>query len=601
MKILKIIAVVFTAVLLALAGIVAYVAATFDAARIKQEIAAAVEKETGRTLKIEGELSLGFWPEVAIKVGRSTLSERGGAPEFARIESARVAVATLPLLSRQAVVKEVEIAGLKATVVKRKDGTLNIADLTGGKEKPEKVGAGDTAVALPASIDIAAIRLVDAELGWRDEAAGQSAALAASLGLEGIRADAAALRVAKFSLDTQVRADRTKIVVKLATPVDVDLGKRTLALAALDGRVDVASPALPMQTLALPLSGSVQADLAKQNAKIALATKLDASNIRAQFDIGAFAPLALVFDLDIDQIDLDKYLPRDKQDKGDGAIDLSALEGLNLKGTVKIGQLKAARIKAGDVRLKIDARGGRLDIAPLSANLYEGRIEGALSAQAAGNRIAVRQTLNGVQVGPLLRDALDQDMLSGRGDVTLDVAGQGATVGALKKSLAGTARVELQDGAIQGIDIGQKLRDAKSLFSGGKDVDVAGDATRKTDFSALSASFRIANGVARNDDLNAKSPLLRLAGAGDIDIGNHRIDYLLKTSLVATSKGQGGRERDEVAGVTLPVRLTGPLDQPAWKLEIAGLAGEAVKAKTAEIKQKAEDKLKGKLKGLFGG
>jgi AsmA protein len=141
------------------------------------------------------------------------------------------------------------------------------------------------------------------------------------------------------------------------------------------------------------------------------------------------------------------------------------------------------------------------------------------------------------------------------------------------------------------------------MLKGGKDVGVASDATQKTDFSELSASFRIADGVARNDDLAAKSPLLRLAGAGDIDIGNERLDYLLKASVVATSKGQGGGELDSLKGLTIPVRLTGPFEKPDWKIELAGLAGEAAKAKVEEkkeeLKQKVDDKLKGKLKGLF--
>jgi AsmA protein len=141
------------------------------------------------------------------------------------------------------------------------------------------------------------------------------------------------------------------------------------------------------------------------------------------------------------------------------------------------------------------------------------------------------------------------------------------------------------------------------MLKGGKDVGVASDATQKTDFSELSASFRIADGVARNDDLSAKSPLLRLAGAGDIDIGNERLDYLLKASVVATSKGQGGGELDSLKGLTIPVRLTGPFEKPDWKIELAGLAGEAAKAKVEEkkeeLKQKVDDKLKGKLKGLL--
>jgi len=642
MKALKIIAIVCAAIVLLLGGIAGYLLATFDAARIKQEIAAAVEKQTGRVLKIEGDLSLAFWPNVGARLGRATLSEAGGAGEFARLESASVAVALMPLLSKSVQVREVAINGLAATVVKKKDGTLNIADLLGAPAgKGAKVGAGGTAPAAAAAptIDIAAIRIDNARFDWRDEQTGSAFSLAdldlssgalrfasgagsvEALTLAGrgkldadaftVQFDAPRLDIAPagargetLKLAATLDGKGRTLVLKLAAPVVLDTAKQTVALDDFSGRIDLTHPALPMKTLSLPLSGAARADLAKRSAALRLDTQLDDSKIKAQVDVGRFAPLALAFDLDIDQLDLDRYLPKEKKESGAGHIDLSALKGLNLSGTARIGQLTVAKIKASDIRVRIEAKNGRLDVAPLSAKLYDGHIEGSLSADANGNRFTAKQNLANVRLGPLLKDLADQDLLEGRGNVALDVAAQGGTVDALKKSLAGTARIALADGAIKGIDIGQKLRDVRGMLRGGSNVDVAADAAQKTDFSALTASFRIANGVAKNDDLAAKSPLLRLAGAGDIDIGNSRLDYLLKTSLVATSKGQGGQDLDSLRGLTIPVRLTGPFDKPAWKIELAGLAGEATKAKVAEkkeeIKQKVEGKTKDALRGLLG-
>jgi AsmA protein len=99
-----------------------------------------------RKLDIAGKVELAVWPDVGLSIGRVSLSEPGGKQEFAALDSARVAVAVMPLLSKQVQVRRIEVAGLKATLVKHKDGTLNIADLMGGKsENPPKVGAGDTA------------------------------------------------------------------------------------------------------------------------------------------------------------------------------------------------------------------------------------------------------------------------------------------------------------------------------------------------------------------------------------------------------------------------------------------------------------------------
>ncbi|HMV01341.1 MAG TPA: AsmA-like C-terminal region-containing protein, partial [Rhodocyclaceae bacterium] len=173
-----------------------------------------------------------------------------------------------------------------------------------------------------------------------------------------------------------------------------------------------------------------------------------------------------------------------------------------------------------------------------------------------------------------------------------------------KKALAGSASVALRDGAIKGINLAKTLRDLKGKLGAKQSSTADADGREKTDFSELTASFRIAGGVAHNDDLAMKSPFLRLGGNGDIDIGNDRLDYLAKVSVVDTAKGQEGKDLDHLKGLTVPVRLHGPFDKLAYKLELGDLIGQAAKAqveaKKEEVKAKAEDKLKGKLKGLFG-
>lgn len=535
-------------VLLGAVGMVAALWARFDAASIKQAAAAAVERQTGRKLTIEGDLALGLWPNVAIEVGRTTLSEPDGHSRFAQFERARLAVAVLPLLSQRIVVRDVAIDGLSASLVRKPDGTLNFADLLAGPP-PQKVGAGETAGERPPpSIEIAAVRIDNVRLDWHDAQQDRHVSL-----------------------------------------TDADLSSGPIRFA--DGR------------------GSIAA--------LTLNARFDATRLKLQATVDRFTPLAMNVDMVIDQIDVDRYLPPPsaaatrpaprRADRAAAPIDLDWLADLDLTGGLTIGRLSVAKLKAEEVRAQFVVRHGRLDLAPLSARLYEGRLNGALSVEAGSRRIAAKQSLAGVQIGALLSALAGEERLAGRGTVEFDVVGQGADVGAFKQSLAGSARIELSDGAIQGIDMGRMLREAKSLLKGGRPLAMANDTTRKTDFSALSARFRIAAGVAHNDDLLVQSPLLRLTGAGDLDIGRSRIDYLLKTSLVATGTGQGGKALDEVKSVTVPVRLRGPLAQPDWQVEFAGLSGEAGKAKVAAkveqkkeaLKQQVDDKLKGKLKGLL--
>ena len=113
----------------------------------------------------------------------------------------------------------------------------------------------------------------------------------------------------------------------------------------------------------------------------------------------------------------------------------------------------------------------------------------------------------------------------------------------------------------------------------------------------MNASFAIKNGVAHNDDLDVRAPLVRVGGAGDIDIGNSQLNYVAKASVVATSKGQGGADLEHLSGLTIPVKLTGPFDAPKYEIDYRSIAGEAAKAKVKEkVKEKIEDKLRGLLK-----
>ncbi|MDO8789590.1 MAG: AsmA family protein [Sulfuritalea sp.] len=667
MKALRIIGIALGLVFVLLAAGVGALYALFDGEKIKGELSRVVLENNQRELEIAGKLELSLWPDVSIKIGHLTLSEPGGREEFLALDSARVAVAVMPLLSKQVQVQRVEVNGLKATLVKRKDGTLNIADLLGGGKqsatKPDAgVGAGG-APSVPLRIDIAGIKVANAQFTWRDEKSGsttafskldfgtgrvqvdgamqtlalESLSLAATLagsGLDGqaklvlsdVEGTARTMKIGQLALDLDARSGETTLKAHLGSPVTTNSEAQTIALEKIAGSVDLANPRMPMKQLKLPLAGNLRADMAHQTVALELTTRFDESKIAAKLKVAKFAPRALGFDLDIDTLNVDKYLPpappktvaNDKagagkedapgQEAKEGKLDFSALKGLDVNGAIRIGSLQVSRLKLARLNAKINLAGGRLDVAPLTLNLYEGTASGSLSLNAAGNTFALRQNLAGISINPLMKDLANKDLVEGRGNVTLDISSRGDSVIAMKKALAGTAAVSLRDGAIKGINLAQSLRDLKGKLgaASGKPEDAtqqakAGD---KTDFSELTASLKIANGIAHNEDLAMKSPFLRLSGAGDIDIGGGQMNYVAKASVVATSAGQGGQGLDQLKGLTVPVRVTGPFENLAYQIEFGSMVEDVVRArleeKKQEVKAKVEDKLKDKLKGLFG-
>ncbi|SNR61024.1 AsmA protein [Methylobacillus rhizosphaerae] len=323
--------------------------------------------------------------------------------------------------------------------------------------------------------------------------------------------------------------------------------------------------------------------------------KLDETSVKGKFGISRFEKPIYHFDVDIDKLDADRYIT-DSEAKSqpaatpaskpadDAPIDLSALRQLNADGELRIGALKVANVKSTNVRIKLKADSGVAELSPFSANLYEGSMNGALKVDARTTpNIAIKQDMKGIAIGPLLTDAINNDMLNGKGSLNLDITTSGNTVNTLKKGLNGKAALNLKDGAVKGIDIAGTLRGAKDKLNALKgSTSVAGDKTKQTDFSEMSASFNIKNGVAHNDDLDMKAPLFRITGKGDIDIANESLDYLAQPTVVASLKGQGGADLQELNGLTVPIKLSGTFSKPAYAIDFAGLAAAVAKNKLLE-------------------
>jgi AsmA protein len=89
----------------------------------------------------------------------------------------------------------------------------------------------------------------------------------------------------------------------------------------------------------------------------------------------------------------------------------------------------------------------------------------------------------------------------------------------------------------------------------------------KTEFTEMKLTAQIRDGVAESSDLDAKSPLLRVGGAGRLDIGTASLDYLAKATIVSGGAGREGRELASLKGKTIPVKLAGPLDALKYDIE----------------------------------
>jgi len=540
----------------------------FDPNKYKDDIARAVKQATGRELKIEGKIGWTVFPRLGISVARIELGNAPGfgAQPFAQVQSATVRIALLPLLVRRVNVDTVVVDGLVLNLAKDAAGRTNWDDLThAGKPAPtpapapaEKPTPGEAL----AGVAINGIEVEHGSVNFHDAA-----------------------QNATYSVhDIDLSTGR----IASGAPVDLRL---SLAL-----RYDkpVKQAKLALKSTALLAANS----FALNNIDL----KLDDSRLTGNFSIPDLQKLALRFELTLDALDLDRYLPSSRPPAGAPAkpadaaataapaeLPLAALRSIDADGKLRIGKLKSFGIRTSDIALDITAHQGLIALAPAGASLYGGTYSGRTTLDARGKtpQWQFDERLEKIQLGPFLKDAQVFDRFSGEANIALKLSAAGAGTAQIERTLNGTTSVAIRDGAMEGIDIEKmesQIKQARKetgnnlgqLLKALPELKI--DKNDKTKFSKLSATANVANGVVSNDDLAIEAPHVRVAGRGKIDLVAQRFDdYTLRVGDV-------------------PLIISGALSEPRIHPDWNAIGKDVIKEKQEDIKEKLKEHLFERLK-----
>jgi len=154
---------------------VALIAATFNPNDYKPRLIELVQQTTGRTLAIPGDIRLTFYPSVGADLGEFSLSGPKDKQPLVAGKKVHVAVALMPLLSRQVVVDSVSLDGLSLALHRFKDGSTNYDKLYQSKDEAPKDKPPQTpeAQSKPVTLDIGSIAITNTSLRLQDDAAGR--------------------------------------------------------------------------------------------------------------------------------------------------------------------------------------------------------------------------------------------------------------------------------------------------------------------------------------------------------------------------------------------------------------------------------------------
>ncbi|MCX2790993.1 AsmA family protein [Vibrio sp. Sgm 5] len=381
---------------------------------------------------------------------------------------------------------------------------------------------------------------------------------------------------------------------------------------------------LPQSPMKVDMASDLSFDLTKSHLSFVL-EKLTANAIaldgKADVTLGDIPKVR--FAVHSPNIDLDEFLglnnqapAGDKPASGGSKApagpevepDLSALKTLDVKGDITIDKFKAANAKMEAVKASLSINRGVFDLNSFTSKLYQGTISATakLDARKSPATYTAKKSIKGIHVQPLLIDVANNDMLEGTGNIDVNVKGSSLTPTGIKKNLVGTIAINFTDGAVNGINVAQLIRENYARFKG-QSLDGT-DEVKKTDFSAMTATLKLNKGVVSTDNMKAQSPLLRVRGKGKANYLNETVDFTISTSVVGSLEGQGGKNIDELKDITIPINVSGKWAEPKFKLVFDDVLKQKAQKEIDRGVEKLTDKIKdektkeavdGLLKGLF--
>ncbi len=353
--------------------------------------------------------------------------------------------------------------------------------------------------------------------------------------------------------------------------------------------------------------------------------KLDQSQFTGKMDIQNFDQPRITFDFSVDDIDVDRYLePATDQpvEQEDIAMPQEELRGQNVQGTLRAGKMYLAGVHFSDAELGLSIRNGKLRLNPITANFYGGTYSGdiTLDSSAAVPVLSLDEKVDSITFQQLLADLVDNESLSGTAQGYVRLSGRGASSSELTRNLNGDLGLTLNDGALEGINIWYEIRRGLAQFKGLEPPPVE---PNRTVFSRMKLAASVKDGIVTTRELIGELPFLTVDGNGTIDLGQSRVDL----SLVASIRNAPELGKDpltaDLKGKKFPFRISGPLDDPGFKVDWKallqseatgklmnklGLSPQEAPADGADNEQEpassekqVEDAAKGALFNLLGG
>ena len=300
-----------------------------------------------------------------------------------------------------------------------------------------------------------------------------------------------------------------------------------------------------------------------------LQLRLDDSNVTGRVEVTDFADPHFVFELGVDRVDLDRYLPPTSEapsapDEENQGFDTGALADLNLAGRISAAEMQVSGLNLTGFSTGIDLAEGIGRIEPLVADLYGGEFQGGaeFDVRAGGPLVSLQGSLYDVDIEGLLTGLSGEPArTSGTGIVDVELTGIGDNLDEVLSTATGSIEFSLRDGAMEGFNLDHTLCNLYNQLGGyPRPAPAAVDTTR---YSLLRGTAQVRDGIAQTTDLLGNMATIEVTGGGRVDLVTYGIDFDLNAEMTTGNQIPGCETMDGLVGQSIPVAVGGTVAEPS--------------------------------------
>lgn len=586
---------------LVLIGVVV-VLKSMDFNAYRDQISEEVRKATGRQFSIDGDLDLALSLNPALTVNDVRLGNApwGMRPDMLRVGRLEAQVALLPLLFGDIQVQRLVLIDTDLMLETHFMGKGNwvFGDESGSASQPESAAGGGAG--LP---EVGDIEVRNLKLAYRNGTGGKTTVLqldqllaradspTAPLNLElqgnldgeGFQVsgqlssfqDIAAGSPLKLNLLAQAGGAKLKADGIIAEPavakgIDLKLAAEGADLATLSGLAGSKLPAIAPWRASLFLKGDSGAIQSNDMQLMLGGSDLSGSLSFVQredkvplLEAKLHSKLLDLKALQGKQQQETGGQPKEKKEKvfSSEPLALAGLKSLDAVIDYRADRLMLDKLELSNLEADLRLTNGVLSVKPLKAGVADSVAQGSLQLNAANKQpqLALNLTAKALDLGKLLKATTDEETLSGKGDLSIDIKGQGNSVAAIMGSLNGHSRLLVGEGTL-------KTGAVDSLIGGLSKVvgTLVAEQKDRAVMHCLASDFDIKQGVANSRALLVDTEYSTVFGEGNINLGQETLDLLIKP-----------KPKETTLNVAVPVQIGGTLANPTFGVEKVAAARKA--------------------------